>query len=243
MPLRAIRERLRLIRYYSAVQPYNRWSRVQDIALVAAIVAAWPVTWALDRGYVAQGTPMVITGNLYEDPGGRMWAWMKIPSIDRRGDAEFVGAFRITIRRESHGWPFVTSHGPRRAVMNVELFAGNRSLAAGDLPPASPARRAIDAALAESGDYRVALALRSDDGAALTTRAQGWVANVLVWSLALVAAASLAVVCLRFASFVMVVKRSDLAHQRRRADRCVACGYDLKGNPFGERCPECGTLA
>ena len=243
MPLRAIRQRLRLIRYYSAVRPYSRWGRVQDIALVAAIVAAWPVTWALDRGYVAEGTPMVINGNLYEDPDGRTWAWMKIPSIDRRGDAEFVGAFRITIRRESHGWPFVSSHGPRRAAMNVELFAENRSLSTGNLPPESPARRAIDTVLAESGERLVAAALWGEGEAVLTSRSRGWVANVLVWSLALVAAASLAVACLRLASFVLVVKRSDRAHQRRRADRCVTCGYDLKGNPFGDRCPECGTLA
>ena len=76
MPMRAIRERLRLIRYYSAVRPYNRWSRVQDTAMVAAMVAAWPVTWALDRGYVAPGTAVVTTGNLYEDPDGRLWGWM-----------------------------------------------------------------------------------------------------------------------------------------------------------------------
>ena len=65
----------------------------------------------------------------------------------------------------------------------------------------------------------------------------------MVWSLALAAAAASAVTCLRFASFVMTLKRSNLAQQRRRADRCVTCGYDLRGNPFGERCPECGTLA
>ncbi|MCH7799874.1 MAG: hypothetical protein IID28_15755, partial [Planctomycetes bacterium] len=46
-----------------------------------------------------------------------------------------------------------------------------------------------------------------------------------------------------FAAFVLAVKRSGRAQQRGRADRCVSCGYDLKGNPFGDRCPECGTLA
>ena len=243
MPLRAIRERLRLIRYYSAVRPYSRWSRVQDIALVTAIVAAWPVTWAFDSGYVVQATPLVTTGNLYEDPDGRTWAQLTIPSVDRRGDAEFVGAFRITMRQESHGWPFVTSHGPRRTEMNVELFAGNRSLAAADLPPESPAREAIDTLLVESGERQVATALWGDGEAAIMYRAGGWVANFVVWSLALMAAAVLAVTGLRFASFVGLWKRKELAQQRRRADRCEACGYDLKGNPFGDRCPECGTLA
>ncbi len=242
MPLRAIRERLRLIRYYSAVRPYKRWSRVQDIALVAGIVAAWPVTWALDRGYVVRDTPLVTTGILYEDPDGRTWAWLRIPSVDRRGDAQFVGAFRITVHRESHGWPFVTSHGQRRAAMTVQLFAGNRLLTPGALPPESPAHRAIDTVLVESGEHRVAAALRAARGGAIMNQARGWVANVLVWSIALVVAAWLAVAGLRFASFALVVNRSGRAHQRRLADRCATCGYDLKGNPFGDRCPECGTL-
>ena len=243
MPLRAIRERLRLIRYYSAVRPHSRWSGVQDFAMVAAIIAAWPVTWALDRGYVVRGTPEVTTGTLYEDGDGRTWAWMGVPSDDRRGDAAFVGAFRVTMRRERHGWPFVTSRGPRRSTMTVELFAGSRSVKAGDLPPESPVRGAIDTVLRDSGEHQVASALWGDGGTVLTSRTRGWVANVLVWSLALVVAASLAVAGLRFAAFVLAVKRSGRAQQRRRADRCVACGYDLKGNPFGDRCPECGTLA
>jgi len=211
--------------------------------MVAAIIAAWPVTWALDKAHVVQGTPVVTTGTLYEDGDGRTWAWMGIPPDNRRGDAAFVGAFRITVRRERHGWPFVTSRGPRRSTMTVELFAGNRSFSTGDLPPESPARGAIDTVLRDSGEHRVASALWGDGGTVLTSRKRGWVANVVVWSLVLVVAASLAVAGLRFASFLLALKRSDRAQRRRRTDRCVTCGYDLKGNPFGDRCPECGTLA
>ena len=27
-----------------------------------------------------------------------------------------------------------------------------------------------------------------------------------------------------------------------RSGRCAVCGYDLRGNPFGGHCPECGTV-
>ena len=37
MPFRAVRNQLRLIRYYSATRPYNQWSRALDIALAVAL--------------------------------------------------------------------------------------------------------------------------------------------------------------------------------------------------------------
>ena len=116
-------------------------------------------------------------------------------------------------------------------------------MARGDLPPESPAREAIDTLLLESGERQVAAALWNDCESAIMYRARGWAANFVVWSLALMAASVLAVTGLRFASFVGLRKRKGLERQRRRADRCESCGYDLKGNPFGDRCPECGTLA
>jgi rubrerythrin len=30
-------------------------------------------------------------------------------------------------------------------------------------------------------------------------------------------------------------------HQRRREGKCTACGYDMTGLEFNERCPECGA--
>ncbi len=245
MPLRAIRERLRLIRYYSATRPYDRWSRGLDIALVTALVAAWPVTWMLDRGCVRTGDPYTIAGNLYEDPDEHVWVWLgppPQPPTDVRGDAAFVGAFQIHLRGEDHGWPFVTSRGPRRLAMNVEIFDAPVSLGPRDLQPDHPVRQAIDSMLKTSGDEKIAAAVWNGSAIAGSNRARGWVANGFVLSLLLVFAAWLVVTVLRAASLFHVAEKRQRAAKSRRADRCTSCGYDLQGNVFGERCPECGTI-
>ena len=36
--------------------------------------------------------------------------------------------------------------------------------------------------------------------------------------------------------------RAVRLRRRRRRGRCLACGYDLRGNPDGRRCPECGMI-
>ncbi len=245
MPLRAIRKRLRLIRYYSATRRSDRWSRVLDIAVVTALVAAWPLTWVLDRSFVRLDKPFTISGNLYEDPDERVWAWLPpppLPPSDVRGDATFTGAFRIAIRREERGWPFVTSHGPRRLSLNVEVFDEPQSLGADDLPPDSPIRHAINSALATFGDTRIEAA--TWDGSAIggSNRARGWVANGLVLSVLLVMAAFGLVPLLRIGSFFRIAEKRQRIAQRRQSNRCTACGYDLHGSVFSERCPECGTL-
>ena len=216
-----------------------------DIAVVTALVAAWPAAWLLDRAYVRVGEPFTISGNLYEDPGGHVWVWLPPPPLppgDVRGDATFIGAFRIAMQGEDHGWPFVTSRGPRRLALNVEIFDEPVSLGAQDLPPNSPVRHAINSALETFGDPMLAAA--TWDGSAIvgSNRARGWVANGLVLSVLLVLAACLLVAVLRIGSLFRIAEKRQQVAQRRQSNRCTACGYDLHGSVFSERCPECGTL-
>jgi hypothetical protein len=244
MLLGAIRQRLRLIRYYSATRSYNRWSRALDIALVVALLAAWPVTWLADRTIITASAPVRITGNLYEEPDGLVWAWRpppQQPPTGIRGDAAFTGSFSIELRGEEYGWPFVTSRGARRLALNVELFEENRSLGVADLPPESPVRLAIDRVLRETGHERLAGALWAGSAVDLKGRARGWAANGLVWSVGLAVAAWLLVLILRIGYFLVVIRAQKDVQRRRRDDRCVACGYNMQGNPFSERCPECGA--
>ena len=246
MPLRAIRERLRLIRYYSATRRYGRWSRMLDIAVVTALVAAWPATWLLDRSYVRVGRSYSISGNLYEDPDEQVWVWLPPPPLppwDVRGDATFIGAFHISIMQgQDHGWPFVTSRGPRRLELNVEIFDEPRSLGARDLPPDSPVRHAINSALETLGDTRLVAATWDGSAIAGSNRARGWVANGLVLSVLLVLAAFGFVALLRIGSLFRLAEKRQQVARRRQSNRCTACGYDLHGSIFSERCPECGTL-
>ena len=100
---------------------------------------------------------------------------------------------------------------------------------------------AIDRVLRETGEDRLPAAVWAGSAVDVTGRARGWVANVLLWSLLLAGAAWLLVAILRFGSFLALVRAQQRVQQRRREDRCVTCGYTLQGNPYSERCPECGA--
>ncbi len=244
MPLRALRDRLELIRYYSANRPASAWGRALDVAVVAALVAAWPTTWVLDRVYISDRTVETITGQIYLDPTGELWAWAPPPDRppdDLRGASEFHGAWEVTLRREDHGFPFVTSMGPRAAAINVELFGENRRLAAEDLVDGSRERRALERALVDAERSSAVQALWDGGPGAVTHRVRGWIANGIAWSLALSILAWLLVSLARIAWLFVQVGRTVRAQRRRGVLQCTTCGYDLRASLFSERCPECGA--
>lgn len=257
MLVRAVRQKLQLIRYYSATRPYNQWSRILNITMAIALVAAWPTTWVMDRAHLAHRTTSTVTGKLFENPDGRIWGWITPPSApEGRGDAVFHGAFHITVQTEDRGWPFVTTQGRQYADMNVELFAEGRSLAAGDLRQDSPVRTAIERVLVGADHADAVAALWGGEAtgvdAAGASRPRVWVANGIVWSMILVIAVWLIVSVTRVgALFVALARLGSLPIQaaytskeerRHLRGQCVSCGYDLRGSDFSERCPECGTL-
>jgi hypothetical protein len=246
MPFRAIRRQLRLIRYYSATRPSNRWSRALDIALAAALALAVPTTWALDAALVRQVSLHISAGKLFQDPGGRPWAWVgdrAMPPPEIQGESTFSGAFRLEVRTEDRGWPFVTSRRPRATRLTVDLFTGRGALENPDLPADAPERAAIATALADADLADAAAAVRQAPGALeASMRPPAWAANALVWALLLPIAAWVIVSAARFAWIPVESARRGRRQQWRREDRCSNCGYDLRASRFSARCPECGTL-
>jgi hypothetical protein len=247
MPFRAIRNQLRLIRYYSATKPYNRWSRALDISLAAALALAFPVTWVLDRALVREVAVEKSSGKLFQDPGGPLWAWASFPLMpppEVRGEATYEGSFRLDVKTEDRGWPFVTSRKPRPIELTVELFDEERPLRNEDLPVESAVRDAIAGSVAELGLADAAAAVRRapEVAAAAYNRPAAWLANTCIWALLLPIAAWVIVSVLRLASLPGRSIRRARREQRRRGDRCTTCGYDLRASAFSDRCPECGTL-
>jgi hypothetical protein len=247
MPVRAIRYQLRLIRYYSATRPYNRWSRALDISLAVALALALPVTWALDSGLVRQASIEKASGKLFEDPDGRLWVWTgfpAMPSAEIQGEAAFSGTFRLDVRTEDRGWPFITSRRPRPPDLSVDLFKGTRPLKNIDLPVDSPVRVAIATGLDESGLAGPAAVVRQDPAfaPAAFNRPAAWAANAFVWAVLLPIAAWIIVSLMRLIWLPVESSHHARRRQRRREDRCAHCGYDLRASAFSDRCPECGTL-
>jgi hypothetical protein len=247
MPFRAIRNQVRLIRYYSATRPYNRWSRALDIALAAALALAVPVTWALDSSLVRQASIEKAAGKFFQDPDGRLWVWTGFPAMPPakvQGDAAFSGTFRLDVRTEDRGWPFITSRRPRPPQLSVDLFEESRSLQNIDLPVDSPVRSAIAVGLSDAGLPGSAAVIRQDPAFAPSafSRPAAWAANALIWALLLPIAAWVIVSLLRLVWLPVESAHRARRKQRRREDRCANCGYDLRASTFSGRCPECGAL-
>ncbi|MHC4414406.1 MAG: hypothetical protein ACYS0G_03885 [Planctomycetota bacterium] len=241
MPIRAIREKLRLIRYYSASRPYNRWSAALDIALAAGLLLAWPTTWLLDRSYVSRTAQQQISGMLFEAPDGAVRASVSPDAL--RGDLTFTGAFQVTVRSNQHGWPFVSSRRRPQARVGLELFAPRQSRPNADLPPDSPLRSAIADAL-RSADHDEAIpALAGGRGSQpdVSYRPRAWLANTIIWSILLPATAWIVVSASRSGWVLVESARRTHRQQRRHGANCVTCGYDLRASVFSDRCPECGA--
>ncbi len=245
MAVRMIRDKLRLIRYYSADRPRSVWSRATNIAFAAALALAAPAVWLVDRAYVLRVSQQHITGRLYESADGNVWAGV-VPDVGVRStagdDSVMSGMFQLAVGTQHHGWPFESSRRHPRAQLGLDLFARGEPQADVDLPPDSPLRAAVELALLEAG-HDETVALWQGELPAVSHRLSAWLANGVVWYLLLSYTAWLGISLSRFGWRVVQAGRHARQQQRLRQGRCVACGYDLRASEFSERCPECGTLA
>ncbi len=245
MVVRMIRNKLRLIRYYSADRPRSAWSRATNIAFAAALALAAPAVWLVDRAYVLRVSQLQITGRLYEAADGTVWAGV-VPDVGLRStagdDSVMSGMFQLAIETEHHGWPFESSRRHPQAQLDLQLLARDESQHDADLPLDSPIRAVIESALREAG-HDEAVDVWQGKLPAVSHRLSAWLANGVVWYLLLSYTAWLGISLSRFGWRVVQAGRHVRQQQRQREGRCVACGYDLRASEFSERCPECGTLA
>ncbi|MHC5003264.1 MAG: hypothetical protein ACYTJ0_09080 [Planctomycetota bacterium] len=237
--LRAIRNRLRAIRYYSASQHRTSWHRASDIALWAALVLAWPATWLASYAIHSSGLPLVVQGHFGEQPDGSLIAWMVEPGLEARG--RIVGTFALSLVEHEQGWPFTTRVDPRPPSLDLDIFREPKPRTDVRLAPEDPLRPVIEAALREGAPRRMHQAWVQGDLPARSVWI-GWVTGIMVWWVLLSAAGTGAVWLLAYAWRVHRGRGAARQADRLASGRCARCGYDLRGLEFNERCPECGSL-
>ncbi len=233
-PVRALRRALRRVRYHSATRRLTPLERVGEMSMLVMLLAGLPATWLLDVAHVSIRWPTSVTGLIYRASDGTQF----FETQDQAGrrsrtpdDAELAGRFKVTIRRVERGWPFATTVILHPAQLDVDVFRPRKESRWGVLLSSDPAAAVIGAAIAELG-------VEHD---ATHSRLGAWVANTVILSLLLPLATWVAFAMAGRLAAIASRARRNLRRERRARGRCAACGYDVRGNPHGALCPECGN--
>ena len=212
--------------------------------MLIMLLSAWPATLVLDRGWIASTAPQVCTGLIFETDAGHVEAWATDepgarPDPRVMAHTHLTGGFTYTLQTRLYGWPFISRVQHASARLDVEMFVpARRSIQNAPLDDVSPRTAAITASLAEL-DVEVA----GDTLPINQLRLGAFGANGVVLSLAGPPLSWLVFSVLRVGVRVTTRNREAGRQHRRHKGLCQTCGYDLRGNPFGAQCPECGTLA
>jgi hypothetical protein len=240
--LRRVRNKLRMIRYYSARRQATVWSRAFDTACIAAVVLALPIAWVCNSVVQRQVPIMSVTGHVHQLDDKSYLAVIDFETGRRTNDfGKPEGNFKIEVVDQRRGWPFPTSITRRPAKLELDILAEPRPRGLLAFDPADPIHKAIDVELLRTERFgeREAWQMTS-------IRAQhhwkGWLASTAIWLIMLVGASSMTLGLARYSAQILGGKRSLKHRQLRAQGKCVGCGYDMTGLEFNERCPECGSL-
>jgi len=240
--LRIARNKLRMIRYYSAKRQVTVWSRAFDIACISSLLLAVPITWICNSVVHNQVAITTVTGHVHQLEDKTHIAMIDFEAgrnTNNFGKPE--GNFKIEVIDQRRGWPFATSITRSPAKLDLDILDEPKPRSLAPFNAADPIHVAIDAELIHTERQDV-----HDAWHMTANRAQhswkGWAASSAVWLIALVGASSIALGFAKYAAQILGGKRSLKDRQLRAEGKCVGCGYDMTGLEFNERCPECGSL-
>ncbi|MHC4991405.1 MAG: hypothetical protein ACYTGC_10525 [Planctomycetota bacterium] len=239
--LRAIRNKLREIDYYSATRTSSFWRHMADRALVLSLVLAWPCAWLMTVVVQTPGRTVTTVGRLAEHPDGSVTGWLIDDDLAmRRHRGEVIGGFELTLLERVQGWPFATRRDVQPPRLTLDLYREPQARPDARLAADDPLRAAIGGALDESGPAELAEAWRISDPPGRPVW-RGWIASTMVWAVLLAAGSSLSIAVLAYGSRWRRAKHLRRSAERKLSGKCGHCGYDLRGLEFSEVCPECGN--
>lgn len=238
--IRAIRRKLRSIRYHSARRPETPWSRALDNALIWSFLLCLPLAWASGALFTRTST-LVWEGQIERLSNGkaRVLMWDEAKPTDPWNQLN-VQPFEVRIQRGDHGFPIVISFTEQPATIWVETGIGANPWKWLD-PATDPSSAELILAALDRTNPDVAERLRATSPRHSTS----WLrllAAAPIWWLLLFAAAVVVIGLLRAA--LTLGRAIVIGRRKERVDRgiCPSCGYDLRASVFSERCPECGEL-
>lgn len=242
-----LRQKLAMIRYYSAPQRQTRWTRARDVAFFTAFFLCLPATWIADWTVSRPSTAVALGGWLGEKtgPDGEQSFDAAMAtnarSFGSTPNVKVLGNFNILIVDEFHGWPLTTSVHRRRAVLGIDLLGTPKAQEDVRLAANDPKRRAIENALAEDNQLEALEHWRSG-GTAVRQHWLNWFIAAGVWWILMVFASSFVIGIAQFIWLHVQRRVLKKRYEWRAEGKCHVCGYDLTGLEFNERCPECGQL-
>lgn len=226
-----------------------------DIAFIATFLLALPMTLLADA--MARKTTQAINvpGILGRSPEGAIDAWImdsqtaagaNTPAAASPGRSvaspsdTIIGNFNLSVFDDQHGWPLVTtiSRAPARLTIDIIAEVGARQNVKRDVDDAY--QKAISEAL-EFSDRDEAMAAWNLERPQTRRQWWAWFPAVGAWWIMTFALAAISIQFLRFASLWLRGRRMQREHRRRSEGKCTACGYDMTGLEFNEKCPECGA--
>jgi hypothetical protein len=241
--LRRVRHKLRMIDYYSARRPQTVWTRALDVSLFASLPLAFLAAWICNSTVIRSQIAIDLPGHFMSREGVPLVAVLMMADSTRvpYSDGKPLGNFQLTVRDEHRGWPLSTTYRRHPARIDVDLLSEPRARKNAHLETGDPIRVAVESALRQDGQDEALEAWRQT-GPMTRHHWLPWAAAVALWWIMLAFSTS---VIISLAAYIARIGRSAVKTRRAQLaaeGRCAACGYDMTGLEFNERCPECGSI-
>ena len=219
-----------------------------DVAFIASFALAAPMTLLADFSRRQTRTTESHSGILAQTAGGMTTAWLNASQTARGGGGgstrtagdSVIGNFHVIVHDEWRGWPLVTTIIRPPARLDIDIVDEPKVRLDVPRDTADPRQQAIERIL-EADERFTALEARRQAGPVTTRQWWAWFPAIGAWWVILFAAAAISIQCLRFGSLWLRGRSAERAYRRRAQNKCAACGYDLTGLDFNDKCPECGA--
>ena len=241
-PLRRLNRSLKRIRYHSASRDQRWWQRASDWWVGLSLILSLPAMLALD----AQVRRETLVPREFEVRLGRVGADQPLYGmVEKNVDGPWpinvpVGKARVSDTRNAGGWPLETSRIDGPPHIRVDFFDGRSIELIAPLPlDEQPLTDAITAALEEDELAGLARAWREGSRESYRSYMTMLAQLVLLWVI-LFASGIMLIQLSRAGIAIFRNRRHQRTVNRLRKGVCPSCRYDLAGDAFPDRCPECG---